>query len=178
MQRQGDCSHACWVQVLGSGHERPGLAPTEPLGCVCSKPQLLGGSHLIWHKANARSLPRLGMAARRTDCVEILHAGVCRQCSWWHQPGSHVPSWIYIQMHTQSISSLFPLLWGCNAETPALAPHGHSRHRAVFICSGTMLCQSCCALCRAELTWEQSAHVYVAFTPANLPGEGAPVAGT
>lgn len=77
VKRQGGCSHTCWVQVLGCGHERAGLAPTELLGCVCSKPQLLAGgrSHLNWHNANARSSPWLGMAARLTGRVEMLHAG-------------------------------------------------------------------------------------------------------
>lgn len=70
VKRQGACGHTRWVQVLGSGHERPGLVfSIDPLRCVCSKPQLLVTGEVSFDLAQCKcmelTLPGHGSKANR-----------------------------------------------------------------------------------------------------------------
>lgn len=145
-----------------------GLFPQSSLGMSAASPSFWrGGFHLIWHNADAWSLPRLGTAARWTGCLEMLHAGNADSA-----PGGISLNPTSTAGFTSSCTPRVSLccflcfgdaMWGHQHQL-----RGHIWHGAVFIYSGAMLRQSCCGLCRAELAWEQSAHVYVALTPANL----------
>lgn len=169
------CEQRGWVQsyMLGPG---PWLRSWETRACSHRAPWVClqwapasggGGFHLIWHNADAWSLPWLGTAARWTGCLEMLHAGDADSA-----PGGISLNPTSTARFTSSCTPRVSLccslcfgdaMWGHQHQL-----RGHIWHGAVFIYSGAMLRQSCCGLCRAELAWEQSAHVCVALTPANL----------
>lgn len=170
---QCHCEETGWVQTymlgpgpwLWSGRTRGAFHP----GIVCSKPRLLGTGSLNWPQCKCTEVAPAGhgsMAKVVWKCcvLRFLVASAWIPCA---QLGLHPGAY-------QCISPLFSLLWGCDGETPAVALRGHSWHWAVFISSDAMLHQSCCAPSKAELAWEQFAHVYMALTPTDLTRQKCP----